>query len=97
MLTEAQRQLVELTKKYEVLKVEYTAMSDAIAIASQNVATEIGVDTMFQDDDGTVFRVVEPKGTFVAFKKYAYQRTRRMPGEKATISSKEAQEAGFVL
>lgn len=58
---------------------------------------EVGINGYFQDEEGTVYKLVIPNGKFVYFDKLGYERTRR-PGEKrGDLSMKEAQEAGFIL
>lgn len=95
MLTETQKKFVALEKKKAEVKKFYEELDAALA----DVIEEIGMDKYFQDpEDGTVYKTVKPAGTFVAFKDVDYSRTRRGHlGEKAGLSMKEVEDAGFVL
>ena len=92
-MTEAQKKLVELDRKREEIKKffeEYEAAKEA-------VRNELGLNKYWQDEQGIVYKLVEPAGRFVNYEKTALERTRR-PGERAgSISMKEAREAGFTL
>lgn len=91
MMTEAQKKFVELEKKKEEVKKFF----EELKAATEALAVEVGMDGMFQDDEGIVYKVVKPAGRFVAYEDISYKRTRR-PGEKAgDLSMKEAREAGF--
>lgn len=60
--------------------------------------TQLGVGKYVQcDTTGTVYKVVEPTGTFMYYKKIDYVRT-ALEGERAgSLSKKEAETAGFTL
>jgi len=94
-MTDNQLKLIELSKKYEVVKDVMKEVGAELEIATLAVAHEIGLGTFFQDVDGTVFRVAKPKGTYVAFKELTYERTRRHASEKPGISLKDARDAGY--
>ena len=95
-MTESQAKLIEATKKFEAIKETYKAATVEVNELCQTVAKESGIGEFFMDDsDGTVFRVAKGKGTYVEYKEYVYQRTRRHAKEKPGISLKEAREAGF--
>ncbi len=57
--------------------------------------SQLGIGSYFQRD-GVVYKIEQPKGTFVEFKTIDYNRTRK-EGEKGGnyLSKKEAQEMGF--
>lgn len=55
----------------------------------------MGLDGYFQDEEGTVYKIVEPAGKFVTFDKVSYVRTRRTTEKRGDLSIKEAEEAGF--
>lgn len=60
--------------------------------------TEIGISTHFQDsEDGTVFQIVKPTGTYIAFDDLAYERTKREGEVKGSMSKKKADELGYIL
>ena len=59
---------------------------------------ELGVGSHFQDPtDKTVFQIVEPNGTFISYKKVAYERTKRKGEFKGTLSVRKANELGYEL
>jgi len=64
----------------------------------EKVLGVMGVGTLVQDpSDKVVYKVVEPQGRYVHYRKLDYVRTRRTLEEKADLSMTEAQEAGFDL
>ena len=81
------KKLVELSFKRDELKKQYEELNTEL----EEVLTFLGVDTFFQDKDGTVYKVVVPKGSFVSFKHIDYVRTRRGDEKLGTLSLKEAQ------
>lgn len=84
----------ELVKKYEQLKEQYKEVSREL----NSVMKEIGVGSYLQDSsDMVVYKIVEPEGTFVEFKKIGYERTLREGEKRGTLSKKEAEEKGFNL
>ena len=90
-MTEAQKKFVELEKQKEKVKKFF----DELKLATEAVAAEVGINGFFQDDEGTVYSIVEPEGKFVNYEKLSYIRTRR-PGEtRGTLSLKEAKDKGF--
>jgi len=88
VMTPAQQRFVELEKQRKVFLEEFDA-------ALQAVADENGVDSYFQDDEGTVYKVVCPAGRWVKFDTVSYLRTRRGEEKAGTLSQKEAEGAGF--
>lgn len=90
-MTEVQKKFVELEKK----KKEYRDYFDQLQQAIQDVSNEIGIDGMFQDDDGTVYQIVIPDGRFIYYEKVGYIRTRRTDEARGDLSLKKAQEAGY--
>lgn len=92
-MTEAQKKFVALEKK----KSEYKAWMEELTNAIAEVAKESGVNSYFQDEHGTVYKIVVPDGKFVYFDKVSYVRTRRGDEKRGDLSLKEAQEAGFKL
>lgn len=63
----------------------------------ESVAKEVGINGYFQDEEGTVYKIVEPEGKFVTFEKISYVRTRRIDEKRGDLSLKEAEEAGFTV
>lgn len=50
---------------------------------------------MFQDDEGTVYKIVIPEGKFVHFEHIGYVRTRRLDEKRGDLSIKDAEAAGY--
>lgn len=92
-MTDAQVRFVQLEKKKEEIKKYFEQLEQA----TQDVAKEIGVGGLFQDVEGTVYKIVIPEGRFVHFDKIGYQRTRRSGEKKGDLSLTAAREAGFVV
>jgi hypothetical protein len=82
---------VELEKRKEEVKKFF----DELKQATEAVAQEVGIGGMFQDNEGTVYKVVEPEGKYVSFDKISYIRTRRLHEQRGDLSIKEAEAAGF--
>lgn len=92
MLTDEQKKFIDVSKKVESLKNELKDLN----VEVENLLTIIGVGKAFQDpEDGTVFEVVTPKGTFVSFKTVDYERTKRVGETRGTLSMARAKELGF--
>lgn len=92
-LTNAQKRFVELEKQKEEVKKYFENLKSAV----EEVSKEIGVNGYFQDDDGTVYKIVIPDGKFVTYEHLSYIRTRRMDEKRGDLSLKEAEEAGFTV
>lgn len=90
-MTPAQKKFVSLEKKKEEVKLFFEELKNAVA----EVAKEVGVNGYFQDEEGTVYKIVEPEGKFVTFEKISYVRTRRLNEKRGDLSLKEAEEAGY--
>lgn len=86
--------MVNLAEEKEELKARLKEVDSKL----EKVMLELGVGETFQASDGTVFKVQEPTGTFISFKRIDYVRTRK-EGEKGGnyLSKKEAEELGFKL
>jgi hypothetical protein len=93
-MTEAQAKFIELSKQYESLK-------ESIKVRKQELVelmAEIGIGSHFQDpEDGTVFQIVKPSGTFISFDDVAYERTKRNGEVKGSMSMKRADELGYKI
>jgi len=90
-MTEAQRKFVELEKQ------TVKKFFEDLKLAAAAVRDEVGMNGYFQDETGTVYKIVVPEGRYVEFDKIGYERTRR-PGERqGSLSLKEAQAAGFMV
>ena len=92
-MTPTQSRFVELERKKDEIKQYFEELTEA----TKALATEIGVGSFFQDDQGIVYKVVEPDGRFVHFDKISYVRTKRPHEKRGDLSMKEAEEAGFTL
>lgn len=93
MLTASQERFIALSRELEDINEARKAKCKEL----EAVAVDIGVGKYFQDKDTTVYKIVEPKGTFVDYKKIGYIRTRRNGEERGDLSLKEAKEAGFLV
>ena len=90
-MTEAQKRFVALEKQKDQIKKFF----EELKLATEAVKAEIGVDGYFQDNEGTVYKVVIPEGKFVTFDKISYVRTRRLDEKRGDLSLKEAEAAGY--
>ena len=88
MVESAQKKLVELSFKRDELKSQYEELNKEL----EEVLTYLGVGSFFKDKDGTVYKVVVPKGSFVSFKHIDYVRTKRGMEKVGSLSQKEAKE-----
>jgi hypothetical protein len=80
------------------LREEIVEKLKAVDAELEKVMETIGVGNLVQDpSDKVVYKVVEPSGRYVHYKKIDYVRTRRTLDEKADLSMTEAIEAGFDL
>jgi len=94
-LTEAMRTLIALDLRKKEIEEYYQALEVAIEL----VAQEIGVNGYFQAPDGIVYKIVKPEGRYVMFRELDFVRTKRASEERGTLSQKEAEIAragGFV-
>jgi len=92
-MTEAQKKFVELERKKEEIKKYY----EDLKAATEAVSKEVGINGMFQDEQGIVYKVVVPEGRYVNYETISYVRTRRPTEKRGDLSMKEAEAAGFVL
>lgn len=92
-MTENQKRFVSLEKQKEQIKAFFESLSEAVAA----VEKEVGVGGFFQDEEGTVYKIVEPDGKYVPFEKLSYLRTRRLTEERSPLplALKEAEAAGY--
>ena len=88
-LTAAQRRSVELDLKKPEIKAYYEELEQVIAA----VAAEVGINGYFRAPDGTVYKLVRPSGTFVSFKAFDFERTKREGETRGSLSMKEAKDA----
>ena len=92
-LTAAQQRFIELELKRD----DYEKFKKELADATAAVVAESGLDVMFQDEQGTVYKIVEPRGRWVEYEKLSYVRTKRYGEPKGSLSIKEAEAAGFIV
>ena len=90
-MTELQNKFVELEKQRTIHKQFFEDLTKA----TQAVADELGVNGMFQAEDGVVYKIVTPAGRWIQFETISYVRTKREGEQKGSLSIKEAKEAGF--
>ena len=92
-MSPAQKRFVELEKQKEQVKQYF----ENLKLAVEEVKAEVGVNGYFQDDEGTVYKIVVPDGKYVNFEHISYVRTRRLNEKRGDLSLKEAEEAGFTV
>ena len=90
-MTEAQKKFVALEKQ----KAEVKKFYENLMLAIEEVKAEVGIDGFFQDEEGTVYKIVVPDGKFVTFDHISYVRTRRTDEARGDLSIKAAEAAGF--
>lgn len=88
-LSTAQKRLVELDLKKPEIKAYYEELETVLAA----VASEIPLNSYFKSDDGTTYKLVKPSGTFVMYKQYDFERTKREGESRGTLSKREAYDA----
>jgi hypothetical protein len=90
---ELQQKLAELDVKKEEARKVFEEIQETL----KELHSLTGLNYMFQDTTGTVFKVIKPEGRFVHYEELGYVRTRK-PGEtRGTLSLKEAKDAGFTV
>lgn len=88
-MTTLQQKLFALTKESESLRAQLKANRAQL----EEVLKELGTDTYHKNDEtGTVYKIVEPSGTFIEFRKIDYVRTALVGEARGTLSKKEAEE-----
>lgn len=86
----ALRLLIELDKQYPAIKRYFDELDEALAVAKSIV----GFEGYFAERaDAPVYKIVEPAGKFVSFKKVGYERTKREDERAGSLSRKEADSA----
>lgn len=85
---EAEQALIALSYKKDELKKQYEQLNEQL----EKALTALGVDHFFKDADGTVYKVVVPKGSYVGFKHIDFVRTKRGMEKVGSLSQKEAKE-----
>jgi len=92
-MTDAQERFVKLERQ----RVAYKEFLQELEEATQQIADEDGIGSLFQDEKGVVYKIIAPAGRWVAFDPIGYVRTKREDEAKGTLSTKEAKEAGFEI
>jgi len=85
------QQFLELERKKEAAKLIYKQLNEA----TEALAEEIGIGGHFQDDEGTVYQIIQPAGTFIEYHKVGYERTKRGEEKRGSLSVKRAKELGY--
>jgi len=91
MLTDLQKKFVELDKK----KVEFKELLEQYSSVVNDLVKENGLNSHFQDSEGTVYQVTECDGRFVYFDKFEVKRTRRIGERAGSLSLKSARDLGY--
>jgi hypothetical protein len=84
----------EVSRQYENMK----EVQKRLRAEMEEMMSEIGIGTYLQDPEtGAVYKIVQPNGTYVEYRKIGYDRT-ALPHElRGSLSKKEAEEAGFQI
>jgi hypothetical protein len=90
-MTDAQKRYVDLANELELNNEKNKLIREEM----EGLQSEIGVNTMFQSEEGLVYQIVEVKGKYVYFSPIDYIRTKRPDETKGDLSMKKAEEAGF--
>ncbi len=91
MMTGKQLRFLELERR----KDEFKKWQEDLQEATAELVREHGLNAYFQDEQGTVYKLVECPGRFVTFERYVALRTKRPGEERGSLSMKEAREHGF--
>jgi len=93
-MTDLEQKFIQLSKTYEELK---NSLKET-GVELEELMTELGVGTHLQDpNDGTVFEIVKPSGTFISYKSVSYDRTKREGESRGSLSKKRAEELGYQI
>jgi len=83
--------VVNLSLQKEKLRKEMEELNKNLEDSLRN----LGMGHIFQAEDGTVFRVSKPAGTFISFRDIDYDRTRREGEKSGSMSLTDARAAGY--
>lgn len=86
--TDPRETLAMLDAGKEDVEQYYAKLDETLAALKEAV----GVGGYFQAEDGIVYKLVEPEGHFVKYRKLSYVRTKREGERAGTLSKKEADE-----
>jgi hypothetical protein len=90
-----------MSQKFIDLATQIEALETQLINLAKDLAQEmltLGFGAYVQDPaTRLVYKIVEPKGSFIYFKKIDYVRTAKTEERSGTLSKKEANEAGFSL
>jgi hypothetical protein len=90
-LEEQKQNVITLSLQKEKLRKEMEELNKNLEESLKN----LGLGYIFQAEDGTVFRVSKPAGTFISFRDIDYDRTRREGEKSGSMSLTDARAAGF--
>lgn len=80
-------------QKLEEVKEQYKYYRDCINKIIETIPDNLSVN--WQDNEGTVYQIVKPSGTFIEFKERDYVRTRKLNEKKGSLSLTAAKELGY--
>lgn len=96
-MQENQSKLVELLTQKEAIVKQLKELEEVI----DPLLKEVGEDSVFQADNGQVYKIRKATGRFIPYKDLEVVRTRGLEGDPTKggtfLSKKEAKEAGFIL
>jgi hypothetical protein len=90
-LTGKQLRFLELERR----KDEFKKYQEDLETATAELIQEQGLNSYFQDEQGTVYKLIECPGRFIKFERFSVLRTKRPGEERGSLSVKEAREHGF--
>lgn len=79
--------------EFEQVKEMYKFYRDCINKIIDAIPNNLTVN--WQDNEGTVYQIVKPTGTFIEFKERDYARTRKLNEKKGSLSLTAAKELGY--
>lgn len=86
--------VIELANKLEQQQEEVQKTRDLL----ESALREAGLGTMGQDPaTNVVYKVVEPKGTYMYYRNIDYVRTVKTGERAGSLSKKEAEAAGYTV
>jgi len=86
--------ILEIIRKYEKTKEEYKNVSKELT----DSLLQMPLNHVFQDPTtNLVYKVVEPTGSYIEYKKISYVRTKKKDEKRGSLSKKEAESYGFVI
>lgn len=87
-MTPQEQKVVELANKIEELNKQRKELQSQL----DSEMLELGIGYVFKSDEGLVYQIQYPTGTYVEYKRIAYARTKRDNETKGSLSKSEAEK-----